>query len=194
MKCGAQNPANWKYKNFVKVDIACQVMKRVRRLSRSSVWMCEFVCVCVTDPEKIAFVGEESVKSASVTLKKRAGADLPTASCQVHSLSVNILPVHDAVIYTRRTSEEGKRCLVNNVLFCFSVSRWLLRGFPNYFLVSFASGEPIPPLVQSSGYYPCWKAIGAKCIPNWIQYDCKIDLLLTNYAFPMQFLTQQCLQ
>lgn len=61
----------WKYENFAKVDIACQVMKGIRRLSRNS--------ECVRDLEKIAFVG---VESGFVTLKKRAGENIPTASCQ----------------------------------------------------------------------------------------------------------------
>lgn len=137
------------------------------------------------DLEKIAFVGWESVESDT----EEESRDGHTASCQLGFTECKhpSCSTWYSYLHTWRTSERAKRSsTTRHVLFYFSVTPLRLQNI--------ASGEPALVLVQSSDYYPCRKAIGTKCIPNWIQYDCKIDLLLTNYAFPMQFITQQCLQ
>lgn len=71
------------------------------------------------DLEKIASVDDDkSVESSFVTLKKRAGTDIPTASCQVG----NILPaLHDSVIYAHEGHLRGQiEVGQSDVLFYFS--------------------------------------------------------------------------
>lgn len=77
----------------------------------------------------------------------------------------------------QRKSERQSRCwMVSQVFFCSSPASFglFLHQVSQLFFY----------LKSSDHYHHQKNNIWNKLIPSWIQHGCKMDLLLTNYAFP----------
>lgn len=69
-----------------------------------------------------------------------------------------------------------------------------LIRLPENLFVSLVSGEPTTAPAPEQQSLSLKKSFWSKLIPGRTRANSKIDLLITNYAFPMQFITQPCLQ